>query len=131
MSGTATGAVQTAVYSRLNVAAVTGLAGLYDEPPEGTAFPYVLIGDVIERADNRMGGKVGKDLTLLIHAWTDKRGFSTLHDLIEAVDDLLDNYALVVTGYVVNLLNFEDVQLLREGLLRHAVIRYRINLVEN
>lgn len=127
----ATGAVQAALYARLNVASVTNLAPVYDEAPEGTAFPYVLIGDVTERADNRMGGKVGKDLTLQVHAWTDKRGFDALHAIINAVDDLLDNYTgLTVTGWVVNLLNFEDAQLLREGLLRHAVLRYRLNLLE-
>lgn len=130
MSGTSTGAVHAALYTRLNVSSVTSLAPVYDEAPEGTAYPYVLVGDVVEGPFNRMGGKVGKDLTLMIHVWTDKRGYNVLHALMDAIDDLLDNFSLVVTGYTTDLLNFENGQLLREGLLRHAIMRYRLMVTE-
>ena len=130
MSGTATGAVQAAVFTRINVGSVTTQATVYDEPTEGLAFDYVLIGEAVELADNRMGGKVGKDIRFMLHAWTDKRGFKSLQAIARAVDALLDNYELTVTGYVVNILNAESVQMLREGILRHAILTYRINLVE-
>lgn len=109
-------------------------ARVYDEPPEGAAYPYVVIGEAIERQNNRMGGKVGRSLDVFVHAYSEKRGNLEAQNLLDRVDALLDNYlSLSVTGYTTELLNFEDSQVIREARpgtpLRHGIARYRLDLV--
>lgn len=143
----ATSAAQAAIFTRLSGdATLKGLTGnhpddatkarVYDEPPEGSAFPYVVIGEAVERQNNRMGGKVGRSMDVFVHVWTEKRGFDEVQDIADRVDELLDNYlSLSVTGYATELLNFEDMQLLKTARggtpLRQGIARYRLDLVES
>ena len=146
MAGSASAAARASILTRLwtdaTLLALTSThpddvtkARVYDEPPENAAFPYVVLGDVVERADNRMGGKVGRVLDIFVHAYTEKRGAKEAEDLLDRVDELLDNYiSLSVTGYTVGLLNLLDTQYFRDARagtpLRHGVSTYELHLLE-
>lgn len=146
MAGNAAAPVQIAVLARLWADATlitltgahpteSGKGRVYDEPPEGAAFPYLVIGDAVERPANRMGGKVGRTLDVFVEAWSEKRGYTQCRALLARVDALLDNYlSLSVTGYTTELVNFEGadyVRTARNGTpLREGIARYRIDLVE-
>jgi hypothetical protein len=142
----ASAAVQAAVFTLLSAdATLRGLTGthpdnvllarVYDEPPEGAAFPYVVIGNVVERANNRMGGKVGRTLDLFVEAWSEVRHWNEVNGLTSRVDDLLDNVlTLAVTGYTVELLNLlecTNVKTSRSGTpLRQGIAHFQIDVVE-
>ena len=138
-------ALQTALFTRLatdsTLRTLTGnhpddatKARVYDEPPEGAAFPYVVIGEIVERQDNRMGGKVGRQCDVFVYAYTAKRGFKEAASLLDRVDALLDDYtSLSVTGYTVGLLNFMESQYFKEPRvgtpLRYGVSTYQVDLL--
>lgn len=129
--GVAAGVIATALYTRLNVASVTAHAGVYEEPAENLAFPYVLVGEAIESKDNRLGGKVGRELIFQIEIWTDERTFDKIHTIAGEIDELLDNYiTFAPTGYTTQSLDFEELQLVKVGLLRQGIARYRWTGIE-
>lgn len=130
--GLAAKAVQPAVYTLLHGdSTLLALAAVYDEPPEGSAFPYVVIGDFEEKPANRMGGKVGKEVTITVEAWTEARGAKSIQAILARVDALLDNaLTLSVTGYTVERLDHEQTVITREAILRRGTSRYACQVVE-
>lgn len=104
-----------------------------DGPPKAVVYPFVLVGEAIERPDNRMGGKVGRAIDVFLHTFS----LLTNTDVENRVDALLDNHlTLSVSGWVVELFNLEEIQYLDETVpgetkktLIHAVMRFRMNLV--
>lgn len=114
-------------------------ARVFDGDPERLPeVPYVVLGEVTEEPDNRMGGKVGRSLIVTLHAWSKTTSDSQRDTVADRIDELLDNYlALSVTGYVVNRLDLVSLQYLTDSPtggawtpLRHAIARYQLDLVE-
>lgn len=146
MAGNAMDPLQIAILSRLWTDATlitltgahpteAGKARVYDEPPEGAAFPYLVIGEAVERSNNRMGGKVGRSLDVFVSAISEQRSYRQVRDLLARVDELLDNYlALSVTGYATELVNFIDANYVRTARagtpLREGIAHYQVDLVE-
>lgn len=109
------------------------------EPARQPTIPYVIVADAIEDPNNRMGGKTGRSITIPIHAWSKKSTDDERDDIADRIDKLLDNYrALAVTGYVVEAFDMISLQVLTDSLavggawtpMRHAIARYRLDLVE-
>ena len=123
--------LQKAVYSKLTGASITDYAGsaitgVFDEVPEGTAYPYVVIGE--ETATN-VSAK-DKDLhehTLTIHIWSQYRGNRDIKDIMKQVHDLLHNSSLSVSGAsMVNMRQeFHTTLIEGDGITRHGVMRFR------
>jgi hypothetical protein len=125
--------VQTAIQTRLSGDAT--LMGLVtrvgDNIPDGQKFPYVVIGEETESADNTHTDK-GRDSTLTLHVWSRALGFKEAKTIASRIDDLLDEHALVVTGWRVVRLSLEFTNALRDpdGITRHLVLQYRIETQE-
>lgn len=134
--GVAAQKLQGAVYSLLSgdatlQALLASNPGVFDEPPEGQAFPYVVIGDFEETAQNRMGGKVGRRIRAEIGVWTESRGAKTVQDIAGRIDALLDNnLTLTMTGYTLLMLNLERIVIERQAILRHGILTYLAEAVE-
>lgn len=150
MAGIAWPAARSAVHARLwTDATLKSLLGPHPddetkakvfsgEPAKLPQAPFVIIDEAIEDPNNRMGGKVGKSITLTIHAWSKQATDAESDQVGDRVDELLDNnLALVVAGYDVELLNNIGVQYLTDSPrggtwtpLRHGILRYQLDVKE-
>ena len=125
--------VQVAIYQRLTGdAALAGLVtGVYDEVPEGTAYPYVRIGDHLSIDDNAHG-QYGREIPSTIHIWTQARGNAQGQDIANRIVELLDHQhralSALLAGHRVVSIRCEFDQALKDPNpeLRHHVLRFRI-----
>lgn len=123
------GPVQTAVYATLTGdQPLMGLvSGVFDEVPEGTAYPYVTVGEALEQPDNWLGG-FGRQTVVTLHVWVDARGFAAATQITSRLVSLLDHQPLAVAGHHHVSTRYEFSQTLRdpEPGIRHIPIRFRI-----
>lgn len=123
------GAVQEAVYGVLTGdATLTDLIeGVFDEVPEGTAYPYVTIGEALEQPANSHD-RYGRETVLTLHVWTDTRGFSKATGITSRLVSLLDHQPLTIVGHHHVATRYEFSQTLRdpEPHVRHIPIRFRV-----
>lgn len=120
------GVVQAALYSVLNGDAQ--LAGkVWDEVPEGTAMPYVVIGESIEQPDNSQD-RHGWQTVATLHIWSRSRGFREANTIASRVAGLLDHQPLTVAGRHHVATRYEFAQTLKdpEPGVRHVVLRFRV-----
>jgi hypothetical protein len=126
VNGSALLAVQTALYTALTSdVTLSGLAGIYDEVPEGVTFPYIVIGDAVEtpaNAHNEFGSRVAAT----IHAFSEYRGYAELLPIIDRLMSLLDHQALTIAGRDLVAIRHEQTVLMRDPDpdVRHAVVRF-------
>ncbi|MEV4672166.1 DUF3168 domain-containing protein [Actinomadura sp. NPDC049382] len=123
------GPIQEAVYDVLTGdATLTGLIeGVFDEIPEGTPYPYVVIGEALEQPDNSHD-RFGRQTVLTLHVWTDYRGFSKATEITSRLVSLLDHQPLTIPGHHHVSTRYEFSQTLRdpEPHVRHIPIRFRV-----
>ena len=130
MSGSALGAIQTAVYAALtgDRALMALVRSVRDEITEDAPFPYVTIGDATELPFDSFA-EYGSDATLTLHVWSRGKGFKEAQAITHRLIQLLDNNTgLAVAGLTTVLLNKEMTETLREqdGITRHVIVRFRI-----
>lgn len=123
--------VQQAVYGALiGDAAVQGLLGnparVFDHVPQGSAFPYLVIGAVSATPFDTKT-EAGLDQSLTVHTWSRYRGLKETKDVMAAVLAVLDGQSLAVAGHTLVLLRFEFATTVvdDDGLTRHGVQRFR------
>ena len=124
--------LQKAIFSRLNGGSIVdeqdqAITGVFDDVPEGSAYPYVVIGE--ETATNI--GTKDKDMheyTQTIHVWSQYRGLKEIKEIMEQIYTLLNDFAISVSGASAITLRHEFPTTLTEGdgLTRHGVMRFRV-----
>lgn len=124
--------LQTAIFSTLTGGTLTDISGtsitskVFDDVPEGTAYPYVVIG---EETAIPVGAKDtdGHEHTLTFHVWSQYRGRKEIKQIMQQIYTLLHNVAISITGAtLVNIRHeFERTLLESDGITRHGVIRFR------
>ncbi|WP_233288945.1 DUF3168 domain-containing protein [Kitasatospora sp. MBT63] len=125
------GPVQQAVYEALtgDTALTDQITGVFDYVPEGTAYPYIVIGESVETPDNRHGA-LGRQTVLTLHIWSQYRGHAQCLAIGARVMALLDHRPLAVTGLRHVATRYEMGQTLTDpeppGDIRHLVHRYRV-----
>lgn len=121
-------ALQTAIYTALSsdTALSNMITGVYDDVPEGTAYPYVVIGE--DTAINN-GTKTldGLQYTVTLHAWSQYRGRKEVKEIMARVYEILHNADLSVNNAsLVNIRQeFTDSVVDADGITRHGVMRFR------
>lgn len=100
---------------------------VYDDVPQDTVFPYVVIGDDTSIPWDQ-DCKTGADTTLTIHAWSRYSGRKEVKDMLQAIYNGLHNFELNVTGghNVLCQAEYEETFLDPDGATRHGVIRFRL-----
>jgi hypothetical protein len=121
--------IQQAVYDLLTGdTTLTGLVvGVFDEVPEGTAYPYVTLGEAIEQPDGAHD-RFGRQTVLTLHVWTNTRGFTDGEAIASRLISLLDHQPLTIDGHHHVVTRYEFSQTLRdpEPHVRHIPIRFRV-----
>ncbi|MCX4686763.1 DUF3168 domain-containing protein [Kitasatospora purpeofusca] len=105
------------------------ITGVHDYVPEGTAYPYVVIGEALETPDNAHG-RFGRQTVLTLHVWSQYRGYGEALAIGARVMTLLDHQPLTITGLDHIATRYELAQTLTDpeppGDIRHLIQRYRI-----
>jgi hypothetical protein len=127
---TATAALRAAIHDALiadgALTALLGGAKVYDEPPKGTAFPYVTLGDahVIQYGT---ASDAGEEHQLTLHVWSRQGGHREAHLVTGALMQALDDAPLSLDGFHLVNLRFAlaDVRREADGRTYHALVRFR------
>ena len=122
-------ALQTAIYSALSgdsTLTSTLSCGVYDDTPEESAFPFIVIGEDTT-TEYGTADVDGGSTTVTIHVWSQYKGSKEAKNIIDRVHPLLHDSSLSQTGF--NLVNmryeFSDVLRDPDGVTRHGIIRFR------
>lgn len=127
-------ALQKAVYGLLSDSdGATAVAGceVYDEVPEGAAFPYVVLGEFDELRDDAHT-ELGALVTITLHVWSRYRGYRETARCLDAVQATLHRARPDVDGY-------RDVSITHDSNayqrdpdpdLRHGIGRFTARLTE-
>jgi hypothetical protein len=127
--GVAMDSLQAAVYTLLDAGLSTAV---YDEVPDGSAYPYVTIGDFTEVARNAFG-RTGRELTMTLHIWSGYNGWAEAQSIASQVDGLLDHATFAVDGWGLVFCQLDFAQTLPQaddGSYRHLAARYRLFVQE-
>lgn len=134
MSGSPQWTLQQAIYDRLNddsnLTSTLG-AAVYDDVPDGAAFPYVVIGDITEGPNDTMG-TTGRDTTVVIHTFSQTESSKQVKQIQNRIDELLDRWKPTVSGWspAIGGMQQEFFETFRDpdGITRHGVSRYRTHI---
>jgi hypothetical protein len=127
---TAAAALRAAIHDALAAdGALTALLGgpkIYDEPPAGTAFPYVTLGGA-RVSDFSTASDAGEEHRLTLHAWSRQGGHREVHLIAGALLQALDDAPLAPDGFNLVNLRFSVADIRREadGRTYHALVRFR------
>ena len=120
--------LQTAIYTALNVSAITTTlsCGVYDEVIEGNTYPFITLGEETT-FDYSTKTATGGETTINIHIWSQYKGSKQTKEIMDKVHDLLHDSNLSVTGFNLINLRFEYSDIMRDpdGITRHGVMRFR------
>ena len=122
-------ALQQTVFNALDQSSTLQnlVTDVYDFVPEGTAFPYVKIGEQT-MVDNGTKDKKGSDFTIEVHTFSRYRGSVEIKNIMSVVYDILHESSLSVSGASLINMRFEFSDIIKEndGLTTHGVQRFRV-----
>ena len=131
-------ALQQSIFTKISNGTLTDVSGtsitskVFDDVPEGTAYPYVVIGE--ETATN-IGTKDNdaNEHTLTIHVWSQYRGRKEIKNIMSQIYTILHNTDITVSGAsLVNVRHeFEQTLLEADGITRHGVMRFRVVIFDS
>lgn len=121
--------VQQAIYNVLAADAMLQSLGctVWDEPPEGTPRPYVLLGESMETPDRDLTSH-GRESVETLHVWWERRGMKQGKQIMARVVALLDHTPLTIADHRHIVTRWEFGQTIRdpEPGIRHGILRLRI-----
>jgi hypothetical protein len=99
---------------------------IFDTPPRGTAFPYIVIGDDTE-TDWSTATEAGSEHAVQVHVWSRADGRKEAKLAADAVRGALNGAELSVTGQTLIDIHYLETALTRDsdGETIHAVLRFR------
>ena len=122
--------LQKTIFSKLNTDATiknTLSATVHDHVPQGTAFPYIVIGEETMTDDESTKDIDFNNFTLTIHVFSRNRGRKEAKNIMARIYELLHTQSLSVTGatHVNTRFEFSDIIREEDGLTYHGVQRFR------
>ena len=102
-------------------------ATVHDHVPQGTSFPYIVIGEETMTDESSAKTLDFNNFTLTIHIFSRNRGRKEAKQIMARIYELLHNQNLSVTGanHINTRFEFSDVIKENEGLTYHGVQRFR------
>ena len=129
--------LQSAIYTTLSdsssLDSAIGNNKVFDSiAPQGTAYPYVLIGT---EATRDIGTKTldGNVYNMDIHVWSQYRGQKQVKEVMAIIYNLVNNATITVSGassvmsYVVSTSTFVEV----DGITRHGLVNVDFTVYDN
>lgn len=118
--------VQTAIYAAL--AASPATYPVHDAVPQGTAYPYLVIGEVTALPDEELEA-ASVDASFTLHAWSRHAGKKQAHAMLEFARARLDNVDIGGGAWACSedfAEVMEDQTSTAASRLYHGVARYRV-----
>ncbi len=123
--------VQDAVLAALTADAtlMAQIRGVFNWVEEGQSYPYIVIGEAIETADNTHDSH-GSNIVITLHVWSKYRGYAQALAIAARVRALLEHRPLTVVGhrhvatYYVSQQTITDPE--PPGDIRHVPISFRV-----
>ena len=102
-------------------------ATVHDHVPQGTAYPYIVIGEETMTDESSTKTIDFNNFTLTIHIFSRNRGRKEAKQIMARIYELLHNQNLSVTGadHINTRFEFSDVIKENDGLTYHGVQRFR------
>jgi hypothetical protein len=120
--------LQKAIYQTLSGdATLMGLVtGVYDRPPQGSAFPYITLGES-EGRDWSTKTTSGMEQIVSQHVWSREGGRKQASLIMERIHTLLHDAGLSVEGQTLISLRFSasSLNLENDGWTYHGILRFR------
>ena len=110
-----------------NTITSTFSATVHDHVPQGTSFPYIVIGEETMTDESSAKTLDFNNFTLTIHIFSRNRGRKEAKQIMARIYELLHNQNLSVTGanHINTRFEFSDVIKENDGLTYHGVQRFR------
>ncbi len=126
--------LQKAIYEKLvgSVPLMAVVSGVFDFVPQGTDFPYLVIGDVAVGDASNLAKAVA-DYQLNLHIWSRQAGHKQAADIMDMVYGLLHNGNIAVTGktLVSMRVTSSNIELANDSITYHGLLRLRIILQDS
>lgn len=93
--------LNTAIYTALNVSAITTLAtgGVYHvKAPQGTAYPFITYFAVINVQEDTFTEWVN-DALIQVDVWSDSNSAAESGEIVEDIAGVMDDKVLTISGY--------------------------------
>ena len=122
--------LQKTIFTTLNSDSTitsTYSATVHDHVPQGTSFPYIVIGEETMTDESSTKDIDFNNFTLTIHIFSRNRGRKEAKQIMARIYELLHNQNLSVTGadHINTRFEFSDVIKENDGLTYHGVQRFR------
>ena len=122
--------LQKTIFTTLNsdnTITSTFSATVHDHVPQGTSFPYIVIGEETMTDESSTKTLDFNNFTLTIHIFSRNRGRKEAKQIMARIYELLHNQNLSVTGasHINTRFEFSDVIKENDGLTYHGVQRFR------
>ena len=113
-------ATQTAIKTALDAATLS--APVYDDVPQGAAYPYIVIGDDVA-TDRSTDTGLGRRVAVVVHTWSEYRGKKEIKEMQGAIEDALERAILTIQGYNFVTIDLESAETFvdSDGRRRHGV----------
>lgn len=105
------------------------IRGVFDWVKEGQPYPYIVIGEALETADNSHDSH-GSNTVITLHVWSQYRGYAQALTIASRLRALLEHRPLTVAGhrhvatYYVSQQTITDPE--PPGDIRHVPISFRV-----
>lgn len=117
--------LQTAIYAALT--AIPASYPVHDAVPQGTAKPYLVIGEITVAPDDDLDA-ASADASFVLHAWSATAGKKQVHQMLQFARARLDNQTIAgawaCSEEFVEVM--EDQTSTAASRLYHGVARYRL-----
>jgi len=126
-------ALYTALLGDAGLQALIGNpARVYDDVPASASFPFVTFGDA-DAADWSASETLGGEHTVTLHAWSRYDGHLESPQILEALEALLQDATLTLSGHSLINLRFVSSGIVRDpdGATTHGFIRFRAVTEQN
>ncbi|MDE3017264.1 MAG: DUF3168 domain-containing protein [Pseudomonadota bacterium] len=126
--------LQEAVYAALtgDATLMALVSGVFDRPPEGTAFPYVTLGESTG-SDWSSAATVGMEHHFTLHVWSREGGRKQSASIMERLHTLLHQANLSITGQTLVMMVFSasEIVLENDGWTYHGKMQFHALLQAN
>jgi hypothetical protein len=123
-------ALQQSIFAALSadtvLTSLLGAARIFDDVPQGAAFPYVTFGHSTAR-DWSTGTDDGNEHIITLHVWSQANGKRQAHEIMGALRAALHDQPLTLSGHrLINLRHeFSDARRDADGETTHGIARFR------